>query len=147
MFDHPCHQNDQQRSLVVDLILKNQIFHWYLVLFLLEAVEASLCYFFDNWLMKLKCPNLRNTQIPSFWPKSCFYMASEVFKVYQIRSKDPVVFAEVQYWRTNPGFSRQTLKLRMTCSLALASFATMLWSLHLSGTQLEILLPFKNLNY
>ena len=22
-----------------------------------EAVEASLCYFFENWLMKLKCPN------------------------------------------------------------------------------------------
>ena len=35
----------------------------------------------------------------------------------------------------------------MTCSLALASFATMLWSLHLSGTQLEILLPLKKLNY
>jgi hypothetical protein len=31
---------------------------WYL--FLSEAVEASLCYFFENWLMKLKFPNLRN---------------------------------------------------------------------------------------
>ena len=29
------------------------------------AVEASLCYFFENWLMKLKCPKLRNMQIPS----------------------------------------------------------------------------------
>ena len=45
---------------------------------------------FKNWSMKLKCPNLRNAQIPSFWPKSCFLLASEVFKVYQIRSKDPV---------------------------------------------------------
>ena len=26
--------------------------------FLLEAVEASQCYFFVNWFMKLKCPNL-----------------------------------------------------------------------------------------
>ena len=26
--------------------------------FLLEAVEASWCYFFENWLMKLKCTNL-----------------------------------------------------------------------------------------
>ena len=42
---------------------------WILAPFLSEAVEASLCYFFENWLMKLKCPNLRNTQIPSFW---CF---------------------------------------------------------------------------
>ena len=33
--------------------------------FLSEVVEASLCYFFKNWLMKLKCPNLRNIQIPS----------------------------------------------------------------------------------
>ena len=31
--------------------------------FLLEAAEVSLCYFFENWLMKLKCPNLRNKQI------------------------------------------------------------------------------------
>ena len=65
LFDHPCHQNDQHRSLVVDWILKNPIFHWYLVPFLSEAVEASLCYFFENWLMKIKCPNLRNKLISS----------------------------------------------------------------------------------
>ena len=59
LFDHPCHQNDQHRSLVVDWILKNPIFYWYLVPFLSEAVEASLCYFLKHWLMKLKCPNIR----------------------------------------------------------------------------------------
>ena len=31
---------------------------WILAPFKLEAVEANLCYFFENWLMKLKCPNL-----------------------------------------------------------------------------------------
>ena len=36
---------------------------WILAPFLSEAAEASLCYFLENWLMKLKCPNLRNTQI------------------------------------------------------------------------------------
>ena len=72
LFDHPCHQNDQYRSLVVDWILKNPIFHWYLVPFLSEAVEASLCYFFENWFKKHKCPILRNVQIPSSLPKSCF---------------------------------------------------------------------------
>ena len=36
---------------------------WYF--FLSEAVEASPCYFFENWLMQLKCPNLRNIDIPS----------------------------------------------------------------------------------
>ena len=38
---------------------------WILAPFLSEAVEASLCYFFENWLMKLKFPNLRSIQIPS----------------------------------------------------------------------------------
>ena len=27
----------------------------------MEAVEAILCYFFENWLMKLKCPNPRTS--------------------------------------------------------------------------------------
>ena len=34
--------------------------YWYLIPFLSEAVEASLCNFFKNWLMKLKFPNLLN---------------------------------------------------------------------------------------
>ena len=38
---------------------------WILAPFLSEAVEASLCDFFKNWLVKLKFPNLRNIQIPS----------------------------------------------------------------------------------
>ena len=38
---------------------------WISAPFLSEAVEASLCYFFENWLMKLKFFNLRNIQIPS----------------------------------------------------------------------------------
>ena len=29
-----------------------------LALFLLEAVEANRCYFFENWVKKLKCPHL-----------------------------------------------------------------------------------------
>ena len=40
--------------------IKNPIFHWYLILFLSEAVEASQCHFFWNWLMKHKCPILLN---------------------------------------------------------------------------------------
>ena len=59
-------------------------------LFCRRLVRPAYVTFFKNWSMKLKCPNLRNAQIPSFWPKSCFLLASEVFKVYQIRSKDPV---------------------------------------------------------
>ena len=64
-FDHHWHQNDQYWPFV-EWISKNPIFSniWYL--FLLEAVEASLCYFFENCLMNLKCPNLRNMQIHTF---------------------------------------------------------------------------------
>ena len=50
-----------------------------------EAVEASLCYFFENWLTKLKCPILRNIQILSSQPKGCFQLASEVFTFNQIQ--------------------------------------------------------------
>ena len=64
-FDHQWHQNDQYWSFFVEWFIKNLNFHWYMAPFLSEAVEASLCYFFENWWMKLKCHNLRNTQIPS----------------------------------------------------------------------------------
>ena len=33
----------------------------FLATFLFEAVKASIFYFFLNWLIKLKCPNLLNT--------------------------------------------------------------------------------------
>ena len=59
------HQNDQYWSFFVEWFIKNLNFPWYMAPFLSEAVEASLCYFFENWWMKLKCHNLRNTQISS----------------------------------------------------------------------------------
>jgi hypothetical protein len=37
---------------------QNPIFYWYLTPFLSKAVEASRCYFFENWLLKIKFPNL-----------------------------------------------------------------------------------------
>jgi hypothetical protein len=43
------------------MFIKNSIFYWYVISFLSEAVKASLYYFFENWLMKLKCPNLKGT--------------------------------------------------------------------------------------
>ena len=43
----------------MEWIIKNPIsYWWYLIPFLSEAVEASGCYFFEHWWMKLKCPNL-----------------------------------------------------------------------------------------
>ena len=37
---------------------KSNFFYWYLLAYLSEAVEASQCYFFENWMMQLKFPNL-----------------------------------------------------------------------------------------
>ena len=59
-FDHQWHQKDQYQTFCVEWIIKNRKFYWCMVSFLLEAVEASLCHFFENWLMKLKFPNLLN---------------------------------------------------------------------------------------
>ena len=41
--DHPWHQYDQYWPLFMEWIIKNAIFHWYLVPFLSEAIEASWC--------------------------------------------------------------------------------------------------------
>ena len=41
--NHPWHQYDQYWSLFLEWIIKNPIFHWYLMFFLSEAVEASQC--------------------------------------------------------------------------------------------------------
>ena len=42
----------------------------------MEAVEANLFYFFENWLMKLKFFNLRNIQIHTFKQNlTCIYLS------------------------------------------------------------------------
>ena len=55
---HPWHQNVQYWPLFVKWLIKNPIFYWYLILFLIEAVEASRCYFFEKWLWYPKIPYL-----------------------------------------------------------------------------------------
>ena len=89
--DHSWHHNDQYLSLIVEWILENPIFHWYLVPFLSEAVEASPCYFFQNWLMKLKCPNLLKP-LDTIIQENCqpFY-PSEPFRILRFQMRHPVV--------------------------------------------------------
>ena len=48
---------------------------WMLAPFLSEAVEASLCYFFENCLMKLKFQNLRNMQVCTFKQESNLHIS------------------------------------------------------------------------
>ena len=58
--------------------------------FLSEAVEASWCYFFKNWLMKLKCPNLLKP-LDTIIQENCrsFY-PSETFRIPRFNMKHPV---------------------------------------------------------
>jgi hypothetical protein len=38
----------------------HEVSSWFQATFLFEAVEASLCYFFENWLQISKYHNLRH---------------------------------------------------------------------------------------
>ena len=71
--------------------IRKSIFHWYLIPFLSEAVEASPCYLFQNWLMKLKCPNLlkpletiNQENYQPFYP-------SEPFRITRFQMRHPVL--------------------------------------------------------
>ena len=91
--DHPWYQNDQYWSLFVGWIIKNPIFYWYLISFLLEAVEASLCYFFENWLQISKCHNLRHLQNTlNLWNYQSWYL-SEPNHFVHFNMRHPVVLS------------------------------------------------------
>ena len=78
-------------------VLRNKVF-WQnheisgliLITFLLEAVEASLCYFFKNWLMKHKSPNLLKPLGTIIHQNSQFYYPSEPFSFHHFNVRHPV---------------------------------------------------------
>ena len=74
----------------MEWIIKNPIFYWYLVPFLSEAVEASLCYFFENWFMKLKCPHLLKPLGTIFQQNYWFFYPSEPFIFVHFNMIHPV---------------------------------------------------------
>ena len=61
-----------------------------MITFLLEAVEASLCYFFKNWLMKHKSPNLLKPLGTIIHQNSQFYYPSEPFSFHHFNVRHPV---------------------------------------------------------
>ena len=94
--DHPWHQNDQYWSLFVEWIIKNTLFHWYMIPLLSEAVEASWYNFFENCLMKLKCPNLLNPlgtiiqeNYQTFYPPEAFTLDHSVMR-HPVVKLDPI---------------------------------------------------------
>ena len=60
-------------------------------LFLLEAVEADLCYFFENWLTKLKYPHLRISEPPSNNILLAYFSLSESIHKISFNMRYPVV--------------------------------------------------------
>ena len=109
--DHPWHQNDQYGPLFVEWIIKNPIFHWYLIPFLLEAVEASRCHFFENWLMQYKfsyCTQMTNAS-PFLWNGSSkIQFFTDIWYPFCRRLLRPayVTFLKTGWWNSNFQTSR-----------------------------------------
>jgi hypothetical protein len=58
----------------------------------LEAVEASECYFFENWLIKLNWPNLLNTLGTMIQDNYQSFYLSEPFTLARFNMRHPVEF-------------------------------------------------------
>ena len=63
----------------------------FLAPFLSEAVEARVFYFFKNWLMKLKCPNLLKPLDTIIQENYQPFYPSEPFKITPFQMRHPVV--------------------------------------------------------
>ena len=88
---------------------QKSIFLLILAPFLSEAVEASQCYLFENWLMKLKCPNLLKPLgtiiLENYWS---FYL-SEPFRIIQFNMRHPVAHAFFSYSLVTNDFAHADL--------------------------------------
>ena len=77
------------------------------MLFLLEVVEASGCYFFENWLMKLKSPNHLKSLATIIQEKYWFFYPSEPFSFDHFNMIHPVLvirYIFIMYWSKAQGF-------------------------------------------
>ena len=68
-----------------------------MVPFLSEAAEAGWCYFFKNWLMKLKCPHLPKTLGTIIQEKFWSFYPSEPFRMLHFEMRYPVVQIKFYY--------------------------------------------------
>jgi hypothetical protein len=65
-------------------------FLYILAPFLSEAVEANRCYFFENWVQKLKCPHLLKPLGTIFQHNYWFFYTSEPFTLARFNMRHPV---------------------------------------------------------
>ena len=94
-FDHAWHPNDQYWSRYVEGITKKPKFSLISERFLSEAVEASWCYFFENWRMNLKYTNLLKplSTIVHYNYQSLYLSEPSYFALFNVRH--PVDIQEV----------------------------------------------------
>ena len=62
----------------------------FLAPFLSEAVEARVFYFFKNWLMKLKCPNLVKPLDTIIQENYQHFYPSKLFRITRFNMRHPI---------------------------------------------------------
>ena len=87
---HAWHQKDQYCPLFVEWIIKNPNFHWYPISFLLEAVETSPYYYFENQVYISKIPDLRIPKLLSNKILLAYFYLSEPIHNVQFNVRYPV---------------------------------------------------------
>ena len=81
---------------------------------LLEAVEASQCYFFENWLMKLKCPILLKPLDTIIQENYHVFYHSEPFRITRFKMRHPVQWMNnYSVWNSTAQMAN-FLKLKVT---------------------------------
>ena len=69
--------------------------------FLPEAVEANRCYFFENWVKKLKCPHLLKPLGTIFQHNYWSFYTSEPFTLARFNMRHPVAHLTCQNFTSN----------------------------------------------
>ena len=100
---HPWQPNDQYRPLFVEWIINIPFLHWYMISFLLKAVEASVAYvtfFKTNW----RTSNVQTSWSPRHPVKKYWsFYPSELFSFDHFTLIHPVI------WRWHRQWHRQWL--------------------------------------
>ena len=80
-----------------------------LAVFLSEAVEASRCYFFENWWMKLKCPLLLKPLATIVQENSQSFYPSEPFRISHFTMRHPVYHLQSYHYSKWYGLTHMLL--------------------------------------
>ena len=102
-----------------------------------KAVEASPCYFFENWLIKLKWANLFNQLDTIIQENVWSFYPSEPFTLDHFIMRHPVISTPIAYLSADPRFEPSYHIMEKHHQKAIWSLATLL--LHWVKTYLQLL--------